>query len=54
MHAAAAAIIALLDRKVQTDIQGQTIEVAQMETAINMIGHHLVASQFFGEQKKVG
>ena len=54
MHAAAAVIIALLDRKVQTDIQGQTIEVAQMETAINMIGHHLVASQFFGEQRRWG
>jgi len=44
LHAAAATLVALLDRQC-CGLTGQTVEVAQAETAINMIGQHLVAAQ---------
>ena len=53
LHAAAATLIALLDRQC-LGLTGQTVEVAQLETAINMIGHHVVASQVDGPQVRWG
>lgn len=45
LHGAAAALVAVLDRYVDPEVGGQAVEVAQVESAINMIGQHLVASQ---------
>ena len=45
LHAAAAALVCLLDRQVEPARGGQTAEVAQVESAINMIGQHLLAAQ---------
>lgn len=47
LHAAAGTLIALLDRLTSTDPtpRGQTVEVPQMEAAINMIGQNLVGIQ---------
>ena len=53
LHAAAASIVALLDRQC-CGTTGQTIEVAQVETAINMIGQHVVAFQLDGPIKRWG
>ncbi|MED5541773.1 MAG: CoA transferase [Actinomycetota bacterium] len=53
MHAAAATIVALLDRQC-CGITGQTVEVAQVETAINMIGQHVVASQLGAPSSRWG
>jgi crotonobetainyl-CoA:carnitine CoA-transferase CaiB-like acyl-CoA transferase len=49
MHGAAAALIGVLDRLSDPATGGQTLEVAQMESAINMIGQHIVAAQQSGE-----
>ena len=53
LHAAAATLVALLDRQC-CGITGQTVEVAQVETAINMIGQHVVADQFGGSSQRWG
>ena len=53
LHAAAATLVALLDRQC-CGLKGQTIEVAQAETAINMIGQHIVASQTGGAARGWG
>ncbi len=45
VHGAAAALVALLDRLVDPGSGGQTTEVAQIESAVNMIGQHVVAAQ---------
>ncbi len=45
LHGAAAAVVALLDRCVSPESGGQTGEVAQIESAVNMIGQHVVAAQ---------
>ncbi|MCP3855084.1 MAG: CoA transferase [Actinomycetia bacterium] len=45
MHGAAATLIALLDRLVDPESGGQNIEVAQIESAVNMIGQHVAAAQ---------
>ncbi|MCP5026366.1 MAG: CoA transferase [Actinomycetia bacterium] len=45
IHGAAAALVGLLDRLVDPNAEGQTIEVAQIESAINMIGQHVVGAQ---------
>ncbi len=54
MHGAAAALVALLDRLVEPDGRGQTVEVAQVEAAVNMIGQHLVAAQVDGQPPRLG
>tara|TARA_B100002049_G_scaffold36824_2_gene24217 strand:+ start:4458 stop:6737 length:2280 start_codon:yes stop_codon:yes gene_type:complete len=53
LHAAAATIIALLDRHC-CGLTGQTVEVAQAETAINMIGQHVLAAQVDGPRQRWG
>jgi crotonobetainyl-CoA:carnitine CoA-transferase CaiB-like acyl-CoA transferase len=53
LHAAAATLVALLDRQC-CGLKGQTIEVAQAETAINMIGQHVVAAQTDGPPQRWG
>ena len=45
LHAAAATLVALLDGFAAPDAKGQVVEVAQIEAAINMIGHHVVEAQ---------
>ncbi len=54
LHGAAAALVALLDRLVEPGSGGQTIEVAQVESAVHMIGHHLVAAQRDGVPRRWG
>lgn len=54
LHAAAGALVALLDRLVDPDSGGQTVEVAQVESAATMIGQHLVATQVDGPPSRVG
>ena len=53
LHAAAATIVALLDRQC-CGITGQTVEVAQVEAAINMIGRHVVAAQVDEPPQRLG
>ncbi len=53
LHAAAATIVALLDRQC-CGTTGQTVEIAQLETAINMIGQHVVAFQLDGPSGRWG
>ncbi len=53
LHAAAATIVALLDRQC-CGTTGQTVEIAQVETAINMIGQHVVAFQLDGPSGRWG
>ncbi len=54
MHAAAAALIGLLDRAVDPAGRGQCAEVAQIEAAVNMIGHHVAAAQIDGPPRRWG
>ncbi|MCP3988564.1 MAG: CoA transferase [Actinomycetia bacterium] len=54
LHGAAGALIGLLDRFVEPDLGGQTVEVAQVESAINMIGQHVVAAQTNGNPQRWG
>lgn len=54
LHAAAATLVALLDRLVDPAGGGQTIEVAQVESAINVIGPHLAAAQLAGAPERPG
>ena len=54
MHGAAAALVAILDRFAGPDEGGQAIEVAQIESAINMIGQHVVATQSMGRPPRQG
>jgi len=54
LHGAAAALVALLDRFVEPERGGQTVEVAQIESAINMIGQHVVAAQLEGVAPRRG
>ena len=53
LHAAAATLVALLDRQC-CGLKGQTVEVAQAETAINMIGQHVVTAQTNGAPQRWG
>lgn len=54
LHAAAATVVALLDRLVEPEGGGQTVEVAQIEAAINVIGTHVVAAQEEGPGQRWG
>ncbi|MFT7601783.1 MAG: crotonobetainyl-CoA:carnitine CoA-transferase CaiB-like acyl-CoA transferase, partial [Acidimicrobiales bacterium] len=54
MHGAAAALVGLLDRLSEPESRGQTVEVAQIESAINMIGQHVVGSQLDGAPQRWG
>lgn len=48
LHAAAGALVALLDRFERPESGGQTVEVAQIEAAVTMIGQHLARAQMVG------
>ena len=54
LHGAGAALVAVLDGLVEPDRRGQTIEVAQVESAVNMIGQHIVAAQRDGAPRRWG
>jgi len=54
MHAAAATLVALLDRLVEPESGGQSVEVAQVESAINMIGQHVAETQLSGQRPRMG
>ncbi len=54
MHGAAASLVAILDRMVEPERGGQVVEVAQIESAINMIGQHVVAAQHDGIPARLG
>ncbi len=62
MHGAAGALVALLDRfddpadstGKNGRPRGQTVEVAQIESAVHMIGQHLVAAQLDGIPPRLG
>ena len=49
IHAAAAVLVALADRDADPEHRGQTIELAQLETAINFVGDAIVAAQLNGQ-----
>ena len=53
LHAAAGVLVALLDRQC-CGISGQTVEVPQAETAINMIGQHILSAQAGLQSERMG
>lgn len=54
LHGAAAAVVALFDRCAVPGIGGQTAEVAQIESAINMIGQHIATAEGQPPRQRTG